>query len=202
MAQIDAPLLDFICITFQQEPTFNIPQLAQFMKRTTRFQALNEAHVHHLICSVEVDSFPLTPVYLNNESGEKSRLRITYKHNNNWQPSHLAHVLTSLFPSIYIVEHLYIHCISTESPSLQDDSDVVQWFRPFTSVRNLYLSKAFIVPALQEFLRGTVTDALPALESLFVDNLESSGPVQEVIEQFVAARQLIGHPVGIFPWRS
>jgi hypothetical protein len=64
-------------------------------------------------------------------------------------------------------------------------------------VRDLYVSEAFIVPALQEFLRGTVTDALPALENLY---LEESGPVQEAIEQFATARRLIGLPVGIFPW--
>jgi hypothetical protein len=44
-------------------------------------------------------------------------------------------------------------------------------------------------------------DALPDLESLFFEEPDPSGPVhwQEAIGQFVAA--LIGHPVGISPWK-
>jgi hypothetical protein len=45
VARIDAPLLDSFFVTFVNEFIFDISQLAQFMRRTTRLQAFNEAHV-------------------------------------------------------------------------------------------------------------------------------------------------------------
>ena len=194
VARIDTPLIDDIWITFRCEPTFSIPQVAQFMKRTTRFQALNEAHVNQHLYGIQVDSFPSSS-YRSHKTSEKSG--ITFLCKNNRQPSRLANVFTSLFPSIYIVEHLYI-----VPSSWQEDFVNSQWlelFRPFTGVRDLYVSEEFIVPALQAFLRGTVTDVLPALENLYLEEL---GPVQEVVEQFAVARRLIGHPVGIFHWEK
>jgi hypothetical protein len=38
------------------------------------------------------------------------------------------------------------------------------------------------------------------LQNIFVEGLERSGPFQENIEQFVAARQLSSHPVTISDW--
>ena len=45
VARIDAPLLDSIYITSYQQVIFDIPQFDRFMRRTTLFQNLNEAHV-------------------------------------------------------------------------------------------------------------------------------------------------------------
>jgi hypothetical protein len=115
VSHIDAPLLDNIWITFRCELTFSIPQVAQFMKRTTKFQALNEAHVYQHVYGIQVDSFPSTS-YPGDKIGEKSGITILCK--NDRQPSRLANVFTSLFPSIYIVEHLYI-----VPSSWQDDFD-------------------------------------------------------------------------------
>jgi hypothetical protein len=76
-------------------------------------------------------------------------------------------------------------------------------FHRFTSVKNLYVCKEFaqcIALALQELVGEIMMEALPALESLFLEELQPSGPVQEAIGQFVAARQLSGHPVAISDW--
>ena len=183
------------------------------MKRTPNFQAFNEAHVDLFFHGLIVYSCPPTQILdSDDQNGEKSGLRIFCKH-GYWRSSKLVHVLTSLlaslFPSAYIVEHLHIHSIRG-FPMSWRDLENMQWselFRPFTSVRNLYLYKKLIVPALQDSLRGTMTDkmtdvfndALPALEFLFFEEPDPSGPVQEAIGQFVAV--LIGHPVGISPWK-
>jgi len=46
--------------------------------------------------------------------------------------------------------------------------------------------------------RGRVTEVLPIPRSIFVERLDSLGPVQEALGQFVAARQLLsGHPVEV-----
>jgi hypothetical protein len=72
-------------------------------------------------------------------------------------------------------------------------------------VKNVYVFKAFsqcISSALQDLVGERMTDVLPALESLFLEGFQHSGPVQEAIGQFVAARQLLGHPVDISPWNE
>jgi hypothetical protein len=60
MARIDAPLLDSIRINFFHQLVFNLPQIAQFMRRTTRFQELDEAHVVFDDDGVRVESLPPT----------------------------------------------------------------------------------------------------------------------------------------------
>jgi F-box-like len=189
MAQIDAPLLDTIHLTFHQS-IFNIPELAKFMRRTTRFQAFNEAHVNFDYEGILVQSLPPTPF----DEIEISGLRIICE-DVDWDPSSLAQILTSLFPSIYVVECLYIY--GSGYMGWGDDIESMQWleiFHPFTAVKKLYISQefaAYIAPALQELVRERATDVLPALECLFLENLMISDLFQE---------QLLGRPVTISHW--
>ena len=203
VAPVDAPLLDFFWIGFFYQAIFDVPQLAQFMRRTTRLQALNEAHVDfnydfifdHFV--VQVGSLPPTRTF-----DDRSRLRILCRESHEQLPS-LAQVCTSFFPSISMVEYLYIYGLPSQ---LQDDTENMQWLevlRPFTSVKNLYLSWTFarcILFSLQGLVGERVTDVLPALESLFLENHQPSGPIQEAIEQIVAERQLSGHHVAVSHW--
>jgi hypothetical protein len=82
----------------------------------------------------------------------------------------------------------------------------MQWleiFRPFTTVKKLYICEKFaqdIASALQQLVGERATDLLPALESLFLEELQPSDPAQEAISQFVAARQVLGHPVAVSYW--
>ena len=82
----------------------------------------------------------------------------------------------------------------------------MQWlelFHPFSTVKNLYVCKEFtncIASALQELVGKRVIDALPALESLLLEEPQPSGPVQEAIGRFVGARQILGHPVTVSQW--
>ena len=199
VARIDTPLLDSIRITFFQQLIFDIPQLAQFMRRTTRFQTLNEADMIFNDTSVQVGYLPPTWTL-----DENFGLRISCR-DLEWQVSSLAQVITSFFPSIYIVEHLYIHWPQHLPSRWQDDIENI-WLEilyPFSAVKSLYISKTFvkcIAVALQELVGERVTDVLPALESLFLEELPPSGPVREAIGQFIAARQLLGRPVAISNW--
>jgi hypothetical protein len=68
----------------------------------------------------------------------------------------------------------------------------------FTSVKNLDLSEdsvPFVAPALQELSGERVTEVLTALENLFLEGPQPSGPIKEAIGKFIAARQLAGRPV-------
>ena len=200
VARLDAPSLDSIWITFFHQLIFTIPQLAQFMRRTPRFLTFNEAHVNFDDSGVQVASLPLSRAL-----DEKSRLRISCK-KLDWQLSSLAQVFTSFFPSIDMVEHLYIYRPRNLPSRWQDDIENGQWleiFEAFTAVTDLYVCKKFaqcIIPALQDLVGERVMDVLPALESLFFEDLQPSGPVREAIGQFVASRRLFGHPVAVLDW--
>jgi hypothetical protein len=81
VARIDAPLLDSIYITFFNQLIIDIPQLAQFMRRTARFLAANEAYVCSDHSDVWVGYLPPTDI-----SGKRSGLRISCE-GLDWQLS-------------------------------------------------------------------------------------------------------------------
>jgi hypothetical protein len=103
------------------------------------------------------------------------------------------------------VEHLYI-LEKSNRPDWQDDIENSQWLEvlhPFDTVKNLYISREFtprIAPVLKEFVGETVTEVFPALRTLFLEEPSPSGPVQEAIEQFIAARQLASRPIAVSHW--
>ena len=88
----------------------------------------------------------------------------------------------------------------------KDDIEIAQWlelFHPFTAVKNLYLSEEFasrIASSLQELVDGRIAEVLPALRNLFLEGLQPSGRVHKGIGEFVAARQLSGHPIAVSRW--
>ena len=78
---------------------------------------------------------------------------------------------------------------------------VCQWLkllRPFPALRNLYLSKAF-APCIAPALVGRrMTKVQPRVHNIFLEELESSGPVQEVLRQAISMRRLTRHPIAVF----
>ena len=104
---------------------------------------------------------------------------------------------------VLTAEHLYL---TTTWTHWWQDTESTQWLElllPFTSVKNLYLSKKFashITPSLQELVGERVTEVLPALRNLFLAELQPSGHVQQAIGRFVSARQLFGHPITVSQW--
>ena len=200
LARINAPLLNSFFITFLYQLVFDLPQLVQFMERTTKFQALNETHVDMNYNGIRVESSSRT-------SEEMSGFSITCEE-FNWRLSSMAQVLESFFPSLYVVEHLYIYGSRYYLTGWQHDVEI---FYPFTFVKNPYLSKKFtqfIAPALKELVeeaREGVVDVLPALETLFFEEPQPSGAVTAVwdsIGLFVVARKLLGHPVAVSHWNK
>jgi hypothetical protein len=105
-----------------------------------------------------------------------------------------------------MLEDLYIYEDRYLQPDWKDDIENGLWLQllhPFTAVKNLYLSKQFalrIGPALRELTEGRTTEVLPALQNIFLGELQPSGPVQEGIRQFVASRQVTDHPITVSRW--
>jgi hypothetical protein len=200
VAQVDAPLLDNIRITHLQPLLSDTPrgaQLAQFMRRTTRPEAL-EAHVDFTCHGIAVEFRPPTWTF-----GGKFGLTISCRE-PDWQISFLARVFASFFPSVDMVECLYIYW-PQYMPFLRqhEDMELQESFHPFVAVKNIYVCKTLaycIASALQKFVGESVTDLLPALEGLFLEGFQPSGRVHETIGQFVAARELLGLPVVVSYW--
>jgi hypothetical protein len=75
-----------------------------------------------------------------------------------------------------------------------------------TAVKRLYLSQELaprIAPALQELVHEErVAEVLPTLQTLFLQETLPAVPVQEAIDDFVAARQLTSHPIAVSHWKS
>jgi hypothetical protein len=200
VAWIDAPLLDTLKITFFHQLVFDTPQLTQFISRTPQFKAYNEARVVFSDWLV----WGTLPPTLN----RALELAVSCRQ-SDWQLSSLAQVCSSSFPQALIlaVEHLYIQS-GVSQRRWQGDIESSQWLellRPFTAVKALYISSEFVphvVPTLQELVGERLTEVLPALQTLFLKEPLPSGPVQEIIGQFVAARQLAGHPITVSRWEG
>jgi hypothetical protein len=105
-------------------------------------------------------------------------------------------ICTSSLPSTSDVEDLYIFESRPRESDYEDDIDDSLWLellRSFVAVKNLYISEEFvphIVPTLQELAEERMTEVLPTLENIFLEGFQSSGPLHEDIEMFVAARLL------------
>jgi hypothetical protein len=203
VARIDTPLLGCLQIKFFHQLIFDTPQLTQFISRTPNLETQGEARVVFSGHKVGVTLSPIFPRELN--------LEISCNQ-SDWQLSSLAQIYSSALPQAFIhtAEYLYIHSnvYRPLPPDWQDDLEDSQWLEvlhPFTSVKNLYLSRKLtpsIAPALQELVGERVIEVLPALQSLFLEELHPSEPAQEAIGTFVAARQLAGHPIIVSHWDS
>jgi hypothetical protein len=203
LARIDVSLLESISIALFHQLIFDIPQLARLLRRTTRLQALNEAHVY-FYWDLDLDDFcvqvgSLPPIF-----DDKFKLRIVCGELDGLLSS-LAQACISFFPSIYMVEHLYIYGLPEQWQNEAENMPWLEIFHPFTGMKNLYVPRIltpFIALALQGLVGERVTDVLPALENIFLEDLQPSGAVQEAIGQFVSARQLSDHPVAISHWNT
>ena len=198
VARIDAPLLDKLEIVFFYQLIFDCPQLTQFISRTPKFKANGEARVGF--------SYLIVTVTIPQKFDGELELAISCRQ-SDWQLSSVAQVCSSSFAQALIptVERLHIQGLSWP-PDWQDDVENSQWlelFHPFTAVKALYVSSEFtsrIAPALNELVGERVTEVLPALQTLFLEEPFESEPVQETMCPFATARQLAGHPIAFSRW--
>jgi hypothetical protein len=196
LARIDAPQLVNLHITFFNEIIFDTPQLFQFISRTPTLRALEKGRIAFSDDAVMVKFLSQTSDY----GALSVDIPCTA---SGWQLSAAEQVCTSSLPPVSTSEDLYILEYPHLRPHWQDDVEDTLWLeflRPFVAVKNLYISKEFvsrIAPALEELVGPRTTEVLPTLENIFLAGLQPSGPLQEGIEKFVAARQLTSHPAAV-----
>jgi hypothetical protein len=199
VSRLEAPLLSDTQITFFNQLIFNTPLLRHFISRTEIVSAAYQAYISCRKDSVRLGLYPL-----NGTEDEGVTLSISCKP-LDWQISSLAQVCSTSFPPLLTLERIDIDIYNDQDLLLewQDDMEDIQWLEllhPFTSVKNLHLSKysvPFVAPALQELSGERVPEVLPALQNLFLAESQPSKPVKEAIEKFIAARQLSGFPVTV-----
>lgn len=104
------------------------------------------------------------------------------------------------------MEHLYILESRGSPPRWQGDVESSQWLElllTFTAVKSLYISRELaprVAPSMQELVGERVTEVLPDLQTIFLEETLTSGPVQEAIGQFVSAREHAGYPITTSHW--
>jgi hypothetical protein len=218
-ARINSPKLERLNITLFNQIDFYTPQLVQFVSRAPALKAHQRAR---LVFGVDA-AINLTSV---TTPGEWFILEILCRE-LDWQVSFLEQLCILFFPIVFTPEDLYIFQRKKSEPDWKDNVNNALWLallHPFTSVKNLYLSKEFaprILPSLQELVGGRTTEVLPTLQNIFSEELQPSpvqqtiktavasegpqpsvpvNPVQDAIKTIVTARQLSGHPVTISLW--
>jgi hypothetical protein len=200
VTHIDAPQLDHMSITFFNQIDFDFPRLAQFINCTPTLMALNEAHVQFDDTTAIVKlryrtlafGFDIDNLLINISCREP-----------DWQLSSIEQVCNSSLHPLSKVEDLYIEHQYSQLIWKNDAIENTLWLQlllPFTAVKNLYLSKEFapgIAAGLQELVGSRVAEVLPSLRNIFVEGFK---PPMGSFGQFVAARQLSGHPIAISVW--
>ena len=200
VAGIDAPQVSWAKITFFNQINFDCPQLAQFIDCTPALRGRDEAHVQF--------NYDLANVILRHRTSDNAdddlSINILCKEPDR-QLSSIKQVYNFL-PHLSLVEDLYIeHRYGSRfwTNGVIENTLWLELLLPFNAVKNLYLSKEFapdIAAALQERVGGRITDVLPSLQNILVKGFKSSGLFQGNIEQFLAARQLLDHPITISVW--
>ena len=197
VTRIDTPRLNELEITFFNPIGFDYLRLVQFINCIPTLRALDEAHLlfHHLTASV----------ILRSRTTKCSFYDVILCSEPDRLISSIKQVCSSPLNFLSTVEDLYIERrywrLAWENDI--EDSLWLELLLPFTVVKGLYLSKKFalaIAASLQELVGGRITEVLPSLQNIFVEDLEPSGPFQENIGQFFAARRLSGHPIVISVW--
>jgi hypothetical protein len=148
LAHIDAPQLNYLEISLLNQIDFDIPQLIRLLSRTPSLKKFEKACI----------------AFGGGAVGIKLSTRIPYLgaldvnilcDEFDWQLSSLAQFCNPSFRPLPITEDLYIYEYQRSLPDQQDDFETTEWLqvlRPFTGVKDLYLSKevsARLTPSMQ-----------------------------------------------------
>ena len=199
VACVDIPQLNHLDITFFNDIVFDTSQLSRLIHDIPTFKAFDKATVSlwYAIASVRLSSKASGGGELNVEIQVLCR-------ELDWQVSFLEQVCTSSFSLLSTLEDLYVNDCPYSWPVRENNNVLwLELLHPFTTVKNIFLSEGIaphVVPALQELVGGRTAEVLPTLQNVFIERLQPSGPVQEGVEKFIAARQLTSHPIAVSRW--
>ena len=203
VAQIDAPLLESVVITFSHQEVLEVSQLEKFVRRADKLSLLDRAQVTFWDDYISVT----LSEELVAERVDPKTLKLTLACRERvLQVSYLAQFCASCLPTLSPFECLDIlhsyDCTWAWEDVIDPSPQWLELLRLFNTVKDLRIHK-FVASRIAQSLRGLpverVTEVLPALENVFISKLDPFfGPVMEAISEFADMRQLSGHPVSIY----
>jgi len=200
LAQIDAPLVENLDITFSIDPNFDVPQLHGLIGHAEAFKTFNHAEVVISRYSIRLDLYPKTGAVYHHQL---FRLDIWCRELDR-QLSSLAQVCSSsFFPLISALEELKIVYYLSPDSDRKDDMENAQWLElldPFTALKNLYLPNDIalhVFSALLELSTERVTEVLPALQNIFIHPGQLLEGSRKAVKIFVAKRRRAGRPLSV-----
>ena len=201
VSRIQAPSLYRVKIMLLNQLLFNIPQLAQFIKRTEKLRSFNQAGVAFRDKDARL-------LLLSSEREVYLALRIACN-GLEQQVSALAQLCSQLYSHVSQVELLDLEEQRRRRQyHWQEDMDVRQWlelFRTFTAVNTLRLATeagSLTWCALRGLTAERSTEMFPVLCDLYVEEYEESPYIQEALNQFLSARKRSGHTVAVHLWEG
>jgi hypothetical protein len=202
LTRIDTPQLDNLFIVFFNETVFDISHLSQFISRCVpKFQSPDKAHV-----AFTDDRITATLFFPASRYG---RLVLGILGDESvGQLSSLIRLCRPLMPAFAMVERLCIrehgYCLQQHWKRGIKHSHWLQLLRFFTRAKDLYISgeiTTYIVSVLESLVGERATEVLPALQNLLLDEYdELQRATLAGIEEFIAARELSGHPIAVSDW--
>ena len=193
VSRIDSPQLDRINISIMrpQLADFRVAQLVEFVNRSYSLQPTLFSRVT-ISCEGRI--------YFSDDTRGSSDSIVTSCEALGWVISDIVHVLSQFSAILSYVAHLKF-CESSRpatrlegwQPVGMGDTEWPQLLHLFTAVRTLYIPEELsgqIALALEGVAREMVTDVLPALSLLYLENQPASS-----VETFVAVRRDSGRPV-------
>jgi hypothetical protein len=198
LARIDTPILNILYMEFFMDLVFDVPHFKQFIGRAN---GLNQYKAANLLF---YSQFIL--LLIDQPSGLLLRIRCNINR-IDWQLDSMGRVCDQLSPFFSSIERFNLVWNDKPSePQGKDDMESAQFleiFQPFTAIRSLYVSKTlfpFIAAALQEPVGESVTEVLPNLCDLSLEEFAISRSTQQDIQPFIEARRLAGRPVAVHHW--
>ena len=197
LAHTEAPLLDQLYIKFFDPPIFDIPRITQCIGSTETFKEFDQACMSFR----DVD-FHVVLSSQNANNGQMLTLSLVWD-GSSWKLRELA------LDSYGHLFEPFDFCDSEGDlrPGWAESTGNGPWLHLvccFTATKYMYLTQGLAVrvaPALQELTGERVTEVLPILRTIFVQRLDSLGPVEEALRQFVATRlRLSGHAIDVQCW--
>ncbi len=204
VAQIDAPLLITLRISFYSDQ-IQTSQLSRFIGHTENIKFDQFSHVRASFWTPSYDGvivklgssqgkFPGASLSISSEGRESLPLQV----------AHTANLFGQLVTTFSNVNHLFIRGNNFYDGDM-DNAEWLPFLRLFPAVEELRLSGvagAVIVSALEGTTEETVTEVLPALHLIWVDNEkedcdELKGVGSVLLRQFLYLRQRSGHPVTV-----
>jgi hypothetical protein len=193
VAQISAPSLNKLHVYLFNQLSFTFPLLLQFMQSSENLR-FTSVHVNFGALAVSLHAVPWS-------LSSPLVLVINCRH-LDWQVASTAQSFGTLSPLLSVVEQVtFSYKRHGRSSEWHNDVDQRQWrelLTPFTNAKTIHVQDELVHNILRPLLSD---DGVPPLELL--PNLEEVGydsvgiDARDVLDAFVDARRVAGHPVSL-----